>query len=105
MNSRLGAEPYGLTIVEAMLMQRPVLAYATGGPSETIEDERTGWLIQSPSVTAYQEGIKRALAARSEWAEMGCYARDRALRLFSLQESARAYAAILEQAPRRRARP
>ena len=104
-NSRLGAEPYGLTIVEAMLMQRPVLAYAAGGPSETIEDGRTGWLIQSPSVTAYQEGINRALAARSEWAEMGCYARDRALRLFSLQESARAYAAILEQAPPRRARP
>src|SRR5690606_20743736 len=49
-NSRVDAEPFGLSVIEAMAMERPVLAHALGGPTETIEDGITGWHVEGPGV-------------------------------------------------------
>jgi len=38
-------EPFGRVIVEAMAMGRPVVATNAGGPTEIIEDGRTGFLV------------------------------------------------------------
>lgn len=94
-NSRRNAEPFGLTIVEAMLMRRPVLAYYEGGPSETIEDNITGWLIREASVSGFCEGIRACLKARSAWAEMGERARDRALKHFTVASYADGFLEVL----------
>ena len=95
-NSRTKAEPFGLSIVEAMLMQRPVLAYAPGGPSETILDGSTGWLIHDASPAGYRQGIYRALSDVDRWQEMGAHARQRAIECFSLQQTCREYVRLLE---------
>lgn len=95
-NSRTAAEPFGLSIVEGMLMERPVLAYALGGPSETVLDGITGWLIPDPSIEGYAQGIRRALADRSRWRQMGARARARAIKCFSLERMCQSYLQIVD---------
>jgi glycosyltransferase involved in cell wall biosynthesis len=90
-NSRTGAEPFGLSVVEAMLMERPVLAYALGGPSETVLDGATGWLLHDPSAQAWVQGLQRALADRERWQSMGQKARTRAIERFSLEHMCETY--------------
>lgn len=38
-------EPFGRVLVEAAAMEIPVIAYASGGPIEVIENEKTGYLV------------------------------------------------------------
>lgn len=98
-NSRAGAEPFGLTVVEAMLMQRPVLAYGVGGPAETVEDGRTGWLLDDASIRGYRAGLERVLADADDWAAMGSRARARALNRFTVQRTTADYLAIVGRDP------
>jgi glycosyltransferase involved in cell wall biosynthesis len=39
------AEPFGIVIIEALALGKPVIAGATGGPQEILEDGRTGHLV------------------------------------------------------------
>ena len=81
-NSRIDAEPFGMSVIEAMLMERPVLAHSLGGPSETIVDGETGWLTDDPTVEGFQSGLNRAIRDRPRWGAMGRAGRARALRRF-----------------------
>ncbi|MEM3489947.1 MAG: glycosyltransferase, partial [Nitrososphaerota archaeon] len=40
-------EPFGYVPIESMACGTPVLSYNKGGPSETIVDGKTGWLVSS----------------------------------------------------------
>lgn len=90
-----GAEGFGLSVVEAMLAGKPVLAHALGGPAETVVDGVTGWHVKAPTVEAFRNGIQRALADRPRWAKMGAAGRARALQYFSLPVQAARYAEIV----------
>lgn len=96
-NSRTNAEPFGNTIIEAMLMARPVLAYYLGGPTETIVDGETGWLISDSSVDDYYAGLKRALKDAGRWNEMGHAARRRAEQEFSSEAFADRVLAVCDK--------
>jgi len=82
-NARRDAEPFGLSIVEAMLMQRPAIAHALGQPASTIRDGQTGWLYHRPAADALAEALRRALADRTHWPAMGHAARAEALQRFA----------------------
>ncbi|MDO6586983.1 glycosyltransferase family 4 protein [Salipiger sp. 1_MG-2023] len=83
LNTRTDPEPFGLSVIEAMAMGKPVLAHGAGGPSETVIDGETGWLMSAPTAAAYAEGIARALADRPRWAQMGAAATAHAQAHFS----------------------
>ena len=83
LSAYLGAEGFGLSVVEAMAMQTPVLAHRAGGPGETVVDGQTGWLIDRPNPDSFARGLRRALADRHLWADMGTDARMHVLRYFS----------------------
>jgi glycosyltransferase involved in cell wall biosynthesis len=54
-------EPFGQIVLEAMAMQRPVLATTVGGPAEMVTDA-TGALADPLDVDAIRAGLERALA-------------------------------------------
>ena len=45
-------EPFGLVLLEALAVRRPVVAVARGGPAEIVEDGVTGTLVPDPATGA-----------------------------------------------------
>jgi glycosyltransferase involved in cell wall biosynthesis len=85
-------EPFGRVIVEAMACERPVVAFACGGPVEIIEDGRTGRLVEPFDLAALSDAVASLLADRARGAEMGRAGRAAACERFS----AGAYAASVQ---------
>ena len=95
-NSRVDAEPFGLSVVEAMLMHRPVLVHALGGPAETVVDGVSGWHVFKPDVDSFERGLRRALADRPRWPQMREESRRHALEHFSSSRQAKRYLDIVK---------
>jgi glycosyltransferase involved in cell wall biosynthesis len=60
-----------MTIPEAMLCDRPVLATCVGGAEEWISDGKTGFLCPAPTLPLLAAALQRAWEARLSWAAMG----------------------------------
>lgn len=82
-NSRLDPEPFGFSVIEGMMLGKPVLAHKAGGPGETVIDGQTGWHIQGPDKAAFIAALRRVLADLPHLAEMGRAARAHALAHFT----------------------
>jgi glycosyltransferase involved in cell wall biosynthesis len=54
-----GEEDFGIAPVEAQACGRPVVALGRGGALETVEDGRTGVLVEDDSAEAFAEGLRR----------------------------------------------
>lgn len=94
-NARVDAEPFGLSVVEAMMMRRPVLVHALGGPAETVLDGTTGWHVADVGDRSMQAGLARALRERGRWEDMGLAARRHAVEQFSVRARAREYSRLV----------
>ena len=64
------AEPFGLTVVEAMASGTPVLATAVDGICEIVEHARNGWLVASGDRAALAEGMELLLADKNLRAQL-----------------------------------
>jgi glycosyltransferase involved in cell wall biosynthesis len=73
------AESFGLALVEAMAMERVVVATAVGIAPDVIEDGVSGLRIAGTDVESIALGLQRALDCRERWPEMAAEARRRAL--------------------------
>jgi glycosyltransferase involved in cell wall biosynthesis len=73
------AESFGLAMVEAMAMRRPVVATPVGIAGEVIEDGVSGFRIGGTDVVSIVDAMNRALESRDRWPEIGAEARRRAL--------------------------
>jgi glycosyltransferase involved in cell wall biosynthesis len=60
-----------LTIVEAMVCGRPIIATNVGGISELVEDGRTGFLAEAAAVECFGRAIERMWLQRDRLQEMG----------------------------------
>jgi glycosyltransferase involved in cell wall biosynthesis len=69
-------EPFGLAIVEAMAMRRPVIACNTGGVPEIITHGRDGWLVEERSSEAVATAIATLLNDAGLCSRMGASARQ-----------------------------
>lgn len=78
-------EPFGLVMVEAMAVGLPVVATATGGAREIVEDGRTGKLVPVGDVEKLAEAIYSLLTNEREREGMGALGLERARRHFSLE--------------------
>tara|TARA_Y100000746_G_scaffold218449_1_gene215002 strand:- start:1122 stop:2183 length:1062 start_codon:yes stop_codon:yes gene_type:complete len=59
-----GLEGFGQSIVEAMLMKRPVIATNVGGIPEIIENQKTGFLVERNNDKEIVENIRKILSNR-----------------------------------------
>lgn len=71
------AESFGMVIVEAMAMARPVVSTPVGIAPEVISPGLTGVLCASSGSESLAEGLRRVMALRAEWPAIGSAARRR----------------------------
>jgi len=60
-----------LSILEAMMFGRPIIATDVGGNCEIIEDGIDGFIAEAATVHSFGNAMERAWAKRTEWKEMG----------------------------------
>ena len=92
-------EPFGLAIVEAMAMRKPVIACNSGGVPEIITQGKDGWLVEPHSEEAVAAGISALLASPDKRQRMGECARETVLARFTPRQQcatvAQKYAALI----------
>jgi glycosyltransferase involved in cell wall biosynthesis len=76
-------EPFGIVLLEAMARGVPVVAVDSGGPSEFIEDGRTGMLARSGEPSALADALEPLLASPELRHELGRAGRERFLSEFT----------------------
>jgi len=87
------AEPFGLVLIEAMSLGRPVIATNAGGPREIVEDGATGILVPPADPPSLAAAITRLLADEPLRLAMGARGLERFNQHYTLP---RMTAAILE---------
>jgi glycosyltransferase involved in cell wall biosynthesis len=82
-------EPMGRAVLEAMAMERPVIATSVGGPAEIVEDGMSGFLRDPHRAELWADvicGLARDPVLRSQ---IGTRARARAIDRFGLERHVR----------------
>lgn len=87
-------EGFPVAIVEAMLSGRPCLVTDVGGSAEAVDEGRSGWVAESPTVAALDRALELAWHSRDRWPSMGGHA-ARAIRSLVPADPARVYADLL----------
>lgn len=81
-------EPFGMVIIEAFAMKKPVIATAIGGPIESIEPGKNGWLISPGNAEELVLAIKCCLKERDRLAAMGEHGYRKAKEIYNQQQFA-----------------
>ncbi len=89
-------ESYGMVNVEAMASAKPVVSTRKGGPSETVVDGETGFLVDPKDPAALADRVIRLLRDPALRAQMGAAGRARVERLFSAQSMAQEFTQALD---------
>ena len=80
-------EAFGMTLVESMACQVPVIATRVGGMVEIVEDGKSGVLVEPDTSSALAEAILNLLSDEDLRKSMGIAARKRAVELFSYEKT------------------
>jgi glycosyltransferase involved in cell wall biosynthesis len=91
-------EPFGLVLIEAMSMGRPVVASRAGGPLEIVQDGKTGFLTPASDAAAHAQAVCRLLENRQLAQEMGQAGRRRVEEEYSLEVFSRRVERIYQEA-------
>lgn len=93
-------EPFGIVLLEAMARGVAVAAVNSGGPSEFIEDRRSGVLARSGEPAALADALEPLIASPSLRAELARAGRERYLREFTdVAMRERFFAALTQLVP------
>ena len=76
-------EDFGMGIVEAMAAGTPVVAWRNGGPTVTVVDKETGYLIEPYDTDAFAERLLQLVTSAPLVEQLGRSGHIRAQRLFS----------------------
>ncbi len=88
------AEPFGLVLLEAMALSKPIVATRVGGPTEIVVDRETGLLTPPSAPAALAAAIAALLRDPVRREAMGRHGRERYERRFTADRMARETVAI-----------
>lgn len=88
-------EPFGLVVLEAMSQARPVVASATHGPLDLVEEGRTGLLFPVDDAAGLAAALRRIAETPDRGRAMGLAAHAKLLREFSPEAVGRGLLAAL----------
>lgn len=91
-------EGLGLVAVEAALSETPVVAFASGGLTDVVINERTGFLVPPGDVGALAASLDRLLASADHGAAFGQAGRRHALATFGPAPAAHRYVDVYRTA-------
>lgn len=77
-------EGLGISLIEAMVLSKPVVATNLGGIPEVVDDGRTGILVNPRDSDALANAIHRLLTSPEVMLDLGLKGRDRYLEMFTL---------------------
>jgi glycosyltransferase involved in cell wall biosynthesis len=83
-NPSFPAEPFGMSIIEAMALGKPVIATDSGGPREIIEQGISGILVEPDSPDALANAIRGIIHDNNKLMKIGINARKRVLDKFEI---------------------
>ena len=81
-------EPFGMTIVEAMALGKPVVAAAAGGPLEVVRDRENGCLFKVGDADDLAHIVNELLCDQPQRNRLGAQARADVVRRFSARRLA-----------------
>jgi glycosyltransferase involved in cell wall biosynthesis len=90
-------EPFGLVFLEAMAMQKPVVALNNGGTPEVVEHGKSGLLSAPADISELAKNIVTLLQNPELRAQMGAYGRRRVLDYFNARRMAADTADVYER--------
>jgi len=91
-------ESYGMVNLEAMASGKPVVSTRRGGPSETVIDGVTGYLVDSGDAQQFAERVVMLLRDPALRQKMGAAGREHVVSHFSAAQMATQFMATLDQA-------
>jgi glycosyltransferase involved in cell wall biosynthesis len=94
------AETFGIVVIEAMAMEKPVIATNAGGVPEIVSDGRTGLLIEPRNVKAVASALEKLLGDEALCRSLGSSARAEALQRFSMNSCVDALLKLLDSTTR-----
>jgi glycosyltransferase involved in cell wall biosynthesis len=96
-NPSVPAEPFGMSIIEAMAARRPVIATRGGGPSEIIQHGRSGLLTEPGDARDLADAILRLVRDRPLGVALGKAARQRVIDRFEVRRQVMEQEALLRE--------
>jgi len=99
------AEPFGMSAVEAMMSELPVIGTMGPGLGTIVEAEKTGILVPPDNAEALGQAIERLAGDRELRGNLGLAGRKRAVDLFSSDKMAEQIVTIYRDVLAKRAQP
>jgi glycosyltransferase involved in cell wall biosynthesis len=90
-------ESYGMVNIEAMASGKPVVSTNKGGPSETVADGVTGYLVPPGDAAGFALQVIALLENAALRTRMGTAGRTRVEEMFSVKAMAAHYTRIVER--------
>lgn len=90
-------EPLGLSVLEALAMERPVVGFAGGGIPEIVQDGRTGWLVHERSAELLSRTMADAASDRERARRFGVAGRAFVDSHCRIESMCRGYRAVYEE--------
>lgn len=84
-------DTFGMVVLEAMAVKKPVIGTCFGGAREVIVDGETGYIVNPYSITTMADKVVDFFKNKAKAQEFGQRGYDRSRNLFSLQQQAQKY--------------
>lgn len=90
-------EPFGRVIIEAMALEKPVVAYDSGGVKEIVKHGATGFLATPLQYDQLAEHVLSLLQNKNLRESFGVLARKEVIKLFNMETTNRMIKAVIDE--------